>query len=117
MSGQGRSRDVRAAINENTFREINEQLVAAVALDDGDDDLHDVVCECARVDCTELVAISVAEYDAARDDGERFIVAPSEEHVTLEHEHIVEKTERYWIVEKRGAAGEVADTLDPRDTD
>ena len=32
-SEPGRSRQVRAAINENTFREINEQLVATVALE------------------------------------------------------------------------------------
>jgi hypothetical protein len=92
MFEQGRSRDVRAAINENTFREINEQLVAAVALDAAGDELHDVVCECARVDCTELVTVSVQEYDGVREEGGR-----------------------YWIVEKVGPAGDIADALDPRD--
>jgi hypothetical protein len=115
MFEQGRSREVRAAINENTFREINEQLVAAVALDAGDDELHDVVCECARVDCTELVTVSVPEYDEVRESGERFIVAPGAEHVAPEHERIVERRERYWIVEKVGPAGDVAEALDPRD--
>ena len=115
MFEQGRSRDVRAAINENTFREINEQLVAAVALDAAGDELHDVVCECARVDCTELVTVSVQEYDGVREEGGRFIVAPGQEHVTPEHEHVVERNERYWIVEKVGPAGDIADALDPRD--
>jgi hypothetical protein len=115
MFEQGRSRQIRAAINENTFREINEQLVAAVALDADDDELHDVVCECARVDCTELVTVTVAEYDEVRESGERFIVAPAAEHVAPEHERIVERRDRYWIVEKLGPAGDVAEALDPRD--
>jgi hypothetical protein len=115
MFEKGRSRDVRAAINENTFREINEQLVASVALDAKDDDeLYDVVCECARMDCTELVPVSVPEYNSVRETGEQFIVAPGAEHVTLEHEQVVERNERYWIVEKIARAGEVADELDPR---
>jgi hypothetical protein len=114
-SEQRRSRDVRAAINESTFREINEQLVATVALDGDDDELHDVVCECARADCTELVTVSVAEYDAARAEGERFVVAPSVEHVIAESERVVVRNDRYWMVEKIGVAGDVANDLDPRD--
>jgi hypothetical protein len=113
-SEQGRSRQVRAAINENTFREINEQLVATVALDGGDGELHDVVCECARVDCTELVTLTVEEYDAVRAEGERFVVAPSDEHVTPGMERVVMASERYWVLEKVGLAGDVAAELDPR---
>jgi hypothetical protein len=116
MSGseQERSREGRAAVNENTFREINEQLVAAVAIDDGGEDLHDVVCECVRIDCTQLVTLSVDEYDAVRENGERFIVAPSPEHVIAEFERVVARHDRYWIVQKIGAAGEIAEDLDPR---
>ena len=114
-SGQGRSRDVRAAINESTFREINEQLVAAVALDGSDGELHDVVCECARADCTELVTLTLREYDAVRAESERFVVAPGEEHVKADAEIVVERYQRYWVVEKIGVAGEVAVALDPRD--
>jgi hypothetical protein len=114
-SGQGRSRDVRAAINESTFREINEQLVATVALESDDDALHDVVCECARLDCTDLVTLTVDEYDAVRAEGERFVVAPSDEHVTAESERVVVRNDRYWVVEKIGVAGDVANDLDPRE--
>jgi hypothetical protein len=117
MFEQGRSRDTRAAINENTFREINEQLVPSVALDADEDELYDVVCECARVDCTELVPVTVSEYNAVRETGEQFIVAPSAEHVTLAHERVIERNDRYWIVEKVAVAGDVADELDPRDDD
>ena len=115
-SEQGRSREVRAAINESTFREINEQLVATVALDSENDELHDVVCECARADCTDLVPLTVREYDTVREDGERFVVAPGDDHVKVETERVVARNERYWVVEKIGIAGEIAAELDPRDS-
>jgi hypothetical protein len=39
-------------------------------------------------------------------------VLPSEAHVILEVEHVVQKTDRYWwMVEETGTAGEVATEL------
>jgi hypothetical protein len=103
-------RSVSAAVNESTFREINEQLTGI-----GDDPgLRDVVCECARADCTALVPVTDAEYEAARADGNHFIVAPSAEHTDENVERVVLRNERFWLVEKDGTAGEVSEKLDPR---
>jgi hypothetical protein len=105
-------RAVSAAVNESTFRDINEQL-AGISDDAG---LRDVVCECARADCTSLVAVTDAEYEAARADGHHFIVSPSEEHVDENVERIVLRNERFWVVEKAGPAATVSEALDPRDS-
>ena len=102
-----------AAVNESTFRDINEQLAGL-----GDDVgvLRDVVCECARADCTSLVTVTDAEYEAARADGNHFIVAPGDEHVDLTIERVVLRNERFWVVEKAGKAADVSEALDPRDS-
>jgi hypothetical protein len=100
-----------AAVNESTFREINEQL-AGIGEDMG---LRDVVCECARADCTALVPVTDAEYEAARADGNHFIVAPGDEHIDENVEKLVLRNERFWLVEKAGTAGVVSEALDPRD--
>src|SRR5262245_34198196 len=101
LSEDDGARAVNAAVSESTFRDINEQLAGI-----GDDPgvLRDVVCECARADCTSLVTVTDAEYEAARADGNHFIVAPGDEHVDLKVERIVVRNERFWIVEKAGKA-------------
>ena len=102
---------VGAAVNESTFRDINEQL-AAIGASEG---LRDVVCECARAECTSLVTVSEAEYEAARADGHHFIVAAGQEHVDESVERVVLRNDRFWLVEKLGQAAVVSEALDPRD--
>ena len=111
MSTSDDVRAVRTAVNESTFREINEQL-ASIAVDESG--LRDVVCECARADCTTLVPVTAPEYEAARSDGHHFIVAPGWEHVDAERESVTVRTDRYWVVEKGGEARVVSEQLDPR---
>ena len=41
-------------------------------------------------------------------------MAPSREHLFPEIEVVVEETERYWVVEKMGEAGDLAAKVDPR---
>jgi hypothetical protein len=103
---------VRAAVNESTFREINEQLAV---IGEDDSGLRDVVCECARADCTTLVPVTAGEYEAARADGDHFIVAPAVEHVDAARERVAVRNERYWVIEKVGLAGDISEQLDPRE--
>jgi hypothetical protein len=42
-----------------------------------------------------------------REDDARFAVAPG--HVDQEHETVVLRRERYWVIEKGGLAGKIAD--------
>jgi hypothetical protein len=107
-------RDARAARNQNVFRKINERvnevnnslgLALASAL---------WICECANDTCTDRVEMSPNEYEAVRRDGARFFVFPNEQHVWPDVERVTERNDRYWIVEKTGEAGEVAEDADPR---
>jgi hypothetical protein len=107
-------RGARAARNQSLFREINERVKQ---LNEGFSLVLPVgewICECADDTCVDRIELSAAEYEAVRIDGTHFLVAPSDEHVFLDVETVIERTDGYWVVEKFGTAGEEADRLDPR---
>jgi len=54
------------------------------------------------------------EYEELRTNPTHFAVAPAEMHIVPEVERVVEKRERYWVVEKQGEAAEVAEQPDIR---
>lgn len=73
-----------------------------------------MVCECGRSECELLIAITVAEYEDARRDARRFVVA--NDHVIPDVERVGTATERYTVVAKReGTPSAVAEASDPRD--
>lgn len=100
----------QAARNEDIFRELNEHLEAASSGDGGS--VKGFVCECSDISCSALLAVPLEDYERVRQDSKRFIVAPGDEHVDPTIEHVVERCSTYWIVEKTGAAGDVAEALD-----
>lgn len=105
----------RVARNQSHFREINERIEPSNAAHSwSDPPFPDWICECARADCSDPVRLTVAEYESVRSTPSRFLVAPSDEHVLPELEQVVDRNERYWVVEKRGLAGDVSEELDPR---
>jgi hypothetical protein len=104
----------RAARNQSLFREINERVKQ---LNEGFSMVLPVgewICECADDTCVERIDLSGAEYEAVRNDGTHFLVAPADEHVYLDVELVTERNDRYWVVEKFGTAGEMAGKFDPR---
>ncbi|MEA2320909.1 MAG: hypothetical protein QOD81_759 [Solirubrobacteraceae bacterium] len=99
----------RAAMNEATFRRINEGMEA------GQDDsgLMTFMCECARLGCNKLIELTRAEYEAIRDNSRRFAVLAG--HELPEVESVVERTDRYLVVEKDGhPEAEIVEHTDPR---
>jgi hypothetical protein len=93
------ARERRLGENEALFREVNERikeigesfsLVATHA---------SFVCECADTACAEQLALTLEEYAAVRANPERFIVVPG--HETADVEEIVERHDRYAVIEKR----------------
>jgi hypothetical protein len=105
----------RVAWNEDRFRKINERIEPTNAAHAWfEPSMPEWVCECANEDCAQAVQMTVAEYEAVRADPTHFLVVPSSEHVVSAIEHVVERYDRYWVVEKAGRAGALTEILDER---
>jgi hypothetical protein len=106
------SREERIGRNDSTFREANEKIAKAAS---GYEWVEQVpfICECATESCTEIVRLSLAEYEEVRSAPTRFFVVPG--HQACEGVvSFLEDREGYIVLEKEGRAGEVATELDPR---
>ena len=93
----------RQARNEALYRNVNEQLAS---LDRragswaGGETLFEFVCECGRGEgCGERVRMTISEYDRVRGQDDRFAVVPG--HESDEIELVVERHDRYLVVDKR----------------
>ena len=96
-------------MNEATFRKVNE------AMETGQDPagLMSFVCECGRLGCSELIQLERAEYEAVRGNPRRFAIVDG--HEIPEAEEIVERHDRYLVVEKTGdPVAEIVEHTDPR---
>ena len=97
-------RHVRAARNEALLREVNDRIeeVGAGAGVLPEDHPLEFRCECGQAGCDALVAMTVRQYEHVRADNDRFAVVPG--HEDEEIERVVERGERYVIVDKRPEA-------------
>jgi hypothetical protein len=93
------SREERIAYNEDWSRQLNERK--AEWLDDG--------CECWEPNCAERIRLSGPEWRKVRSRDNRFAVALG--HVSVEIETVVEEHPSFWIVDKKGKAGKLAEEL------
>jgi hypothetical protein len=96
-------RAARALTNRTTFREFNRKLETldwpwgfAVPI-------KAWVCECANPTCNEPVEIAGDEYEAGHRDPDRFFISPGDDHRRPDRDHVIERGDRYWIVETTGA--------------
>jgi hypothetical protein len=101
----------RLAANEDMFRDVNEGIARGQWPGDPEAPIG-FRCECARLGCNVLVALTLAEYEAVRANPRRFVIVGG--HELLEVESLVEPHGDYAVVEKVGAAGEEAERQDPR---
>ena len=99
------------ARHQVVFREVNERIAKLGGqLDEPRFNL--LICECSDPACAESLEITPQEYEAVRADPARFVVLRG--HEMPEVERVVEDTGRYVVVEKLGAAAEIAQAGDPR---
>jgi hypothetical protein len=106
MNSQGKQ---RVAMNEATFRKVNEGMEV------GQDasGLLTFVCECGRLGCSELIQLTRPEYEDIRANARRFAIIDG--HEILEAEEIVERHDRYTVVEKSGdPEAEIVEHTNPR---
>jgi hypothetical protein len=99
---------VRVAENENVFRRVNERLEELAR----DGDPVRFVCECSEIGCREPITLSVAEYERVRSAPNRFVLREGHERPDIER--VVGSGLGWVVVEKLGAAGEIAEADDPR---
>jgi hypothetical protein len=113
-SGDQHEREVRAARNQALFRAVNEKLRA---MNDSVESLtgtFTIACECADTNCVNMLEINPEEYRAIRAQPRQFAVLPG--HVFLDVERVVRQSDGHLVVEKLGAAAQVAEILDTNAT-
>ncbi len=96
----------RIAMNEATFRRVNEAIQAGRP-EAGD--AVDLICECGRLGCVEHLRMRAEDYRAVRANRRRFVVVPG--HELLEVEDVVDKGDGYLVVEKSGEAGRLVERV------
>jgi hypothetical protein len=84
---------VRAALKQSLFREVNERVaeLRPTAM------FVEFTCECLTAECTASLPMTVEEYEHMRRIPTHFAVLPGHEDDVVER--VVEETDRYWIVE------------------
>ena len=106
MKREGRQ---RVAMNEATFRKVNEGM----EIGQDPSGLLTFVCECGRLGCTKLIQLTRGEYENIRKNPRRFAIVDG--HEVLEAEEIVERHDRYLVVEKADdPEAEIVEHTDPR---
>jgi hypothetical protein len=101
--------DEQVALNETTFREVNEGIEAGRRERRG---LVPFVCECGEVGCNAIVEVTLREYEDVRAESRRFLVSPGH---GAPFDELVHGNDRYAVVRKpEGPLGDIADRTDPR---
>jgi hypothetical protein len=101
----------RVAANEALFREVNESIERGLWPGE-EESVAAFRCECAQLECNQLVSLTPRAYEAVRAHGRRFLLVPGHERPDVET--VVEQRAGYVVVEKRDLAGRLADASDPR---
>ena len=99
---------MRAGEVESLFREVNERVRELNAKLEPLVDYGSWTCECADPSCVTRIDMTHAEYVELREEPTHFAVASDDRHFDAAAETLVRKTDRFWIVEKRGEAAEIA---------
>ena len=100
------SREERIAQNEAWSRSLNERHADRAG---GPFAAAGFRCECWQQDCTERIPLSSEDWRMVRAEPNRFAVAPN--HVAESFEAVVTAFPGFWVVEKFGEAGDVAEEL------
>jgi hypothetical protein len=108
------ARHQRVSRNEAMYRAVNREIEQATReLGEGPQDRVEVICECGADGCSAALEITLAEYDDAHVQRDRFVVAPG--HEDTEIERVVTRAERYLVVDKFGEAERIAEAEEQRE--
>lgn len=111
-------REERIAENETRFRAANEDLRGA-GLRLGIDGAQPspFICECGDPSCTQIVRLTLAEYEQVRSDPNTFAVVlghddPATERIVTGD--VVDRNDRFAVVKKRGEFRDATEGTSPR---
>jgi hypothetical protein len=102
----------RIGKNDAAFRNANERIQRAAR--DAQIELVPFICECADLGCTEIVRLSLDDYERIRADSRLFLNAVGHEVNAAGYARVVSGGDGYVVEEKLGEAAEVVEQLDPR---
>jgi hypothetical protein len=100
------STEARIAFTEDFFRKINLAHAETAFRDQPTANLQ---CECWQETCSERIALSAEDWAVVRSQGNRFVVAAN--HVAERFEAVLTTYPGFWMIEKFGEAGAIADEL------
>ena len=108
------ARHQRVSRNEAMYRAVNREIehVSEEAGVRPQDQLT-FICECGQDGCTQTVDLTIAEYEDAHAERDRFVVTPGHEDEQLEG--VVERNERYLVVDKFGEAERITEAEERRE--
>ena len=93
---------------------MNESVEAtAQVLAGGEQHVFEFLCECSNNTCLDRITMTIREYEDVRSKGERFALVAGHDDAAIER--VVERRDRFDVVEKVGVSRDVARRLDPRD--
>jgi hypothetical protein len=108
------ARRERVARNEAMYRAVNREIEhVSEELGERATDELTLLCECGQDDCSQTIELTVAEYDSSHAQRDRFVLAPGHEDEQLEH--VVERNERYVVVDKFGEAESITEAEERRE--
>jgi hypothetical protein len=105
-----RSAEQRAK-NESIFREANEKLEDKVVELSLTEERTPYLCECDDPSCTEIIRLTIPEYEAVRGNPRQFIIAPKHDAAP---DRVVEEHEGFTVIQKTGEEGRLVEEQDPR---
>jgi hypothetical protein len=105
-----RTEELNIAKTESLFRDVNERIAETAERVGAEH--AELVCECSDPECGKRIEAPLADYEKARADGARFLVAPG--HEKPEYEEVVRTRPGYRIIDKLRSIGAVARRLNPR---
>jgi hypothetical protein len=100
----------RITRNETIFRAVNERVNEMQ--EERVPDVTDFLCECGNAQCVETISLTAGEYEGVRVDARWFAVLPG--HVVEDVERVVEKRDRFFVVQKNEEERAIAKITDPR---
>ena len=105
------AREKRVIRNEALFREVNERI-ADIGVEVSRSEAIEFLCECGEDTCLDPIELTREEYEEVRGASDHFVMKPGHEHPDFER--VIDRHDRYLIVDKVGLAEDIADRTDPR---